>query len=915
MEQNEKKAPVFDEFQREVINLSSGYNLVLAPPGCGKTAILAERVKTAVNQGVCPENMLCLTFTNRAARNMRSRMECDDSAKVFIGNVHRYCSKFLFENELVPMTTAILDETDIFSIIQELCDSDVTEPTYQQRATYMGYVNLQHLLLQYRLGHDNSVILNPECVNFSHLRALCNVLNLEYTRENILRIYDCIHSPEDISQLLKNQCFTYTDLLEQFLFAHKYEDYKNENSLIDFDDILILQYDYLIKNEGYKRYSWVQIDEVQDLNSLQLAIVDCITDNNAVTIYLGDEQQSIFSFIGADSSTLSMLRERCGTNIYHLHRNYRSPKYLLDVFNTYAINVLGVPGDLLPESQGDEVAKPGDLILKYSHDNEAAVNDMLALINDIKEEGKTAIIVPTNADADAFAEAAKDLPHFKISGTDFFSTEQIKLALNHLNVLACDTNFMAWARIFRGIGLTKNMAQSRRTVSVLKDCAVCPSDFLSYKDSSYILEFAKAYDTTECVIFDTETSGLNVFDDDIIQLAAIKVKDGKITGKYNVIMHTEQQIPAMLGDIPNPIVEEYAKADLCDRMSGLKGFLDFAEGCVLIGHNVEFDWHILDFNLRKYCGISNLKELHSEYFDTLKLARLLLPETKSFKLKNLLALLHLEGENSHMADDDIVATKSLADELLSRISRQDFKDKHCRMLRRTEAFREKFKTIYGALYLNAIDSLYHRGKPYAIATEILNVKNALLKDSLSEAMNKKMEYFIKLLMLKVDESQEIDQMSSLYEQNICLNPDLNTFKEADLCDTELITENLYISTVHKAKGLEFDNVIVFGAVDGTYPHFASQKQHEKDEDARVLYVALSRAKRRLILSAYDYYKKTTGGGTKLFEKGLSPFIKPLKSYFTTHNYYYPGKRYPAVPQDDESRAEESQEPYYSDRGL
>ena len=87
MAQNEKKAPVFDEFQQEVINLSSGYNLVLAPPGCGKTAILAERVKMAVNQGVCPENMLCLTFTNRAARNMRSRMECDDSAKVFIGNV------------------------------------------------------------------------------------------------------------------------------------------------------------------------------------------------------------------------------------------------------------------------------------------------------------------------------------------------------------------------------------------------------------------------------------------------------------------------------------------------------------------------------------------------------------------------------------------------------------------------------------------------------------------------------------------------------------------------------------------------------------------------------------------------------------------------------------------------------------
>lgn len=915
MEQNENKVPVFDEFQQKVINISSGYNLVLAPPGCGKTAILAERVKNAVNQGVNPEDMLCLTFTNRAARNMRSRMDSEEAAKVFIGNVHRYCSKFLFDNELVPTSTSILDETDIYSIIQELCENNVSEPTYQQRATYMGYVNLQHLILQLRMGHDNSVILSPNCVNFSHIRALCNVLNLEYTRENVLRIYDCLHSHDDISLLLKNQSFAYTDLLEQFLFAHKYEDYKRENTLIDFDDILILQYDYLIKNEGYKKYSWVQIDEVQDLNQLQLAIVDCITAKDACTIYLGDEQQSIFSFIGADSNTLNNLRERCGSNICHLHRNYRSPKYLLDVFNSYAINVLGVPGDFLPEPQGDETAKPSDLVLKYSHDNESAVSDMLTIIKEINEEGKTAVIVPTNADADAFAEAAKDLPHFKISGTDFFSTEQIKLVINHLNVLACDTNYMAWARIFRGIGLTKNMAQSRKTVNVLKDCAICPSDFLLYKDSSYILEFAKSYGTAECVIFDTETSGLDVFENDIVQLAAIKVKDCKIIGKYNVIMHSEQQIPAMLGDIPNPLVEEYSKAELCDRKEGLTGFLKFAEGCVLIGHNVEFDRHILDFNLQKYCGISDLNVLHTEYYDTLKLARLLLPENRSFRLKNLLEVLHLEGENSHMADDDIVATKSLADYLLRSINKSDFKDKHCRMLRRTEIFREKFASIYGSLYLNALESLYQRGKPYCIATEILNIKNTLLKNSLSEAMTKKMEYFIKLLMLKVDESAEIDQMSSLYEQNTCLNPDLNTFKEADLCDTELIKENLYISTVHKAKGLEFDNVVVFGAVDGTYPHFASTKPHEKEEDARVLYVALSRAKKRLIVSSYDYYKKVTGCGTKLFEKGLSPFIKPLKAYFTTQNYYYPGKRYPAVPQDDESRAEESQEPYYKDRGL
>ncbi len=906
----------FDEPQLKVINISEGQNLVLAAPGCGKTAILAERVKNALEKGIKPENMLCLTFTNRAARNMVTRIDHNCHSDVFVGNIHRFCAHLLFDNGIISQNTSIIDDKDIISIILEIKGlKEDASLTFKQTNTYINYVKLEHVLKQYRFGHGKELILNYDCIKPYELRALCNTMNLEYTKENIIRIYDCINTRNDIDNLLKNKSFTYTDLLEQMLYAKKYAEYKRDNSLIDFDDILILAYNYLSTTDSFHKYSWVQIDEVQDLNPLQIAIADLLTSNNGCTLYLGDEQQSIFSFIGARTSTVKMLKDRCGKNFFSLQKNYRSPRYLLDVYNSYAINVLNVPGEILPTPMGDEKAEYGDLVIKHSYSNESAITDVISMLPELLKDGRTAIIVPANSDADNFSDMAKDVPHFKISGTDYFTTDEVQLAVNHLNVLACDTDFMAWAKIIKGLNITKSLATARKTVNMLKDTAITPSDFLLLDESSYVMKFMEYYRDCKCVIFDTETTGLDVYDDDIVQLAAIKIYHGEIIEKFNVIMSTDREIPPMLGDIVNPLVDEYAKADKLTHQEGLTSFIDFARDCVLIGHNIEFDYHILDNNLRKYCNISNITELFPKYCDTLKLARLVIKDKTQYKLKSLLKELNLEGENSHLADDDIIATKSLADYLMTTIRNKDFYTRHIEMLRRTENFRRNFKRIYGELYINAKRNLYTRGKAYQIACEFINIKDKLINSGLKEDKLKKFDYIIKFIMEKVDESPAIDATSSLYEQNTALNADINTFKEADLCDSDIINEKIFISTVHKAKGLEFENVIVFGAVDGTYPHFKSITEEEKLEDARKLYVALSRAKKRLIIVSYDYYVIFTEHGTKTFKKELSPYIKSIAPYFKTQNYYFPNKRNIAYPSDDDSKVEEAQAPYYDDKGI
>ena len=117
-----------DIFQQEVIDAQSGFHLVLASPGCGKTQILSERIHRAHAAGVAYCEMLCLTFTNRAARGMRDRIGQtigqDEIGELFIGNVHRFCAKYLFDNGFVAADSSIIDDEDVISIIARYTGED-----------------------------------------------------------------------------------------------------------------------------------------------------------------------------------------------------------------------------------------------------------------------------------------------------------------------------------------------------------------------------------------------------------------------------------------------------------------------------------------------------------------------------------------------------------------------------------------------------------------------------------------------------------------------------------------------------------------------------------------------------------------------------------------------------------------------
>ena len=189
-----------DKYQKAVIDIHGTNALVLAAPGCGKTEILSQRIiKAHKDYNVAYEDMICLTFTNRASREMKNRIKDvlgNEASGLFVGNLHRFCVRFLFDNDLVPLDAAVIDEEDQKDIINEIAGYELKANEINTIITYAA----QQVHKEY--GHPTTII--PQKY-------------LKFVRDG-----------ERI--------------------ANYYIEYKRANHLYDFDDIIIETYDHLHKD-------------------------------------------------------------------------------------------------------------------------------------------------------------------------------------------------------------------------------------------------------------------------------------------------------------------------------------------------------------------------------------------------------------------------------------------------------------------------------------------------------------------------------------------------------------------------------------------------------------------------------------------------------------------------------------------
>lgn len=788
-----------DKEQQQIIELTEPNALVLAGPGCGKTYILARRIFHAIELKVAkPEDMLCLTFTNRAAREMQDRIEGllgSVPQGLFVGNLHRFCLRFLFANRLIAPDSSILDDEDFQVFLEE----NIGETALRHGPEYIRRYSAW--LYQEEHGH----------------------------RHRLHRRLPADPSPDDE------------------LNAEVYRRYKAQNHLIDFDDILLLAYTALMDSEpgtllmtGYK---WIQVDEVQDLNPLQLALINLIQAPNAQVLYLGDERQAIFGFTGAGRDALESVRRRCAGHIYHLRHNYRSPLQLVKVCNDFAFQYLDIDPSMLPDSINGHGDTNCLQLMKLRETELPFFECSIAREFLRNKEETTAILVHTNNEAAMMSNelTRHGLEHVLIHRDDLFTGVDFKTLWCHLAVAANPIRRGEWARLLYQTRSTKTLAQARLLVARMSEAGMCPDVLLDLNkptDAQLLTEIWSS--ETPIVVLDTETTGLNVFSDDVIQISAVKYCCGEIVpnSTFEIFIKSDKPLPAMLGTTPNPMVKVYANAKKVEAEEAFTTLAEYLDGCILAGHNLNFDIPILRHNISRRTTQTTPPELGLEAprIDTLRLSQLLYPKLWSHTLEKMVEHLGLEGTNSHNASDDVVATtnllKHLADVAVTRINLHSAYRNEPRIRRIAARFSERYSPIY-----YHIQQELNNPKPgdrNSLAAAIEDAHFYFSGNGLIDEIQH-FHYVLDLVRkLLVDPSKE----STLRDQLNAHLTDLLTFNEGDLFANGIIRERLIVMTIHKAKGMEMDNVIVFNGSNG----FGNS-----EENLRLFYVAMSRAKRRLLI--------------------------------------------------------------------
>ena len=486
------------EEQAEVVALASGRHLVLAPPGSGKTEMLSRRIFSAVRTGVDPVRMLCATFTNRAAFEMCERVarEAENLRLPDVGNIHHFCHSFLASVGRMYHGKHVIDEVQQSEFVHEILNVLRTELRMGAPADVgrtHGVTVLRgirgvcgpspddsrrglHELNPQRVAHLHGVLENYIADALKGGRdpdaeILAGVLVVHQRRIGI---------PSTLIRPLPHQVFGLVSEGVIDAVARAYAGLKRKFRCVDFDDLqnetYLYQEEHPLPEE--RRFSWVQIDEVQDLNPLQWRIVKNLTAERGVSVYFGDPEQAIFSFLGASATHFAEATADCTRHCFKT--NFRATPLLLEVLMRYSLESLGSDWEFLP-APADPHAANGMLELSEARLEGAkrGINDdfdfgpVMRKAEELLSAGiaeNVAILVRTNSAADICEESVKPLGYryAKVSGTDLFAYAPMRDFMAFVSLFVENTPMTAWTTLlYRFGGMVRSRTSARYFVRAM----------------------------------------------------------------------------------------------------------------------------------------------------------------------------------------------------------------------------------------------------------------------------------------------------------------------------------------------------------------------------------------------------------------------------------------------------------------
>ena len=419
-----------NEAQQQAVSYIDGPSLVIAGAGSGKTRVLTYKIAYLLQQGMKPWSIMALTFTNKAAREMKERIGKlvgnDLAQHLYMGTFHSIFSRILrAEAEHIGFNSnfTIYDESDSRSLIKAIVkEKGLDEKTYK-----------------------------PAAVHAKISKAKNNLMSAE--------AYDA-----DADIFMQNKRSNMEKMGEVY---REYVQRCKQANAMDFDDLLVLTFQLFrdheeVRRKYAERFDFILVDEYQDTNQVQMSIVMQLCREKLRVCAVGDDSQSIYSFRGANiDNILNFQRQLPGTRLFKLEQNYRSTQTIVEAANSLIRhNCNQIPKEVFSRNaEGEKIQyKPA-----YSDKEEALI--VAKDIKRIKREDDCgyddfAILYRTNAQSRSFEEEFRKqgIPYRIYGGLSFYQRKEIKDIIAYFRLVANPDDEEAIKRIInypaRGIGAT-----------------------------------------------------------------------------------------------------------------------------------------------------------------------------------------------------------------------------------------------------------------------------------------------------------------------------------------------------------------------------------------------------------------------------------------------------------------------------
>ncbi|EIA18386.1 3'-5' exonuclease [Clostridium perfringens] len=838
-----------NEEQQKVVNEQKNNIILIASAGTGKTNTLAERVTSIIKNGNSkPSEILCITFTNKACKEMSDRVMKivgGEAKDITIRTFHSFCFDVV--------RTYAKRNTDIFSDFT-IFDEDDCREVISKLSYYYATSNLMATNMQIQ-----------KVIDFIKVERA----RIETLEDRVLDEYKTVideifkFREEKINQVCTNKGNLNLNLKNYIKFhGHElvtlYDSKLREDHALDFNDLIILTKE-LFKDEKVVRalknkFKYINIDEVQDTSIIEYSIIEKLFEGNNVLI-CGDFFQTIYSWRGSDPEMIfNKFKEKYNPVEIVFSKNYRATKNLnkasLEFLNNaFSSKVSTMYKDgILAESKEDGEK----ILLKETRGLREEARFIFDYVNKLCKNGedlkRVCVLTRDNNYNIGLSEElyqiggyeGADFEFILVDQFKFFRRQEVKDILAFLKLIANRYDSLSLKRIVNrlptGIGM--------RTIDAIesykyKEAGIRLADYIDPLVLEYGEKFSlliNEFEKENIIVFDVESTGVDVTEDEIIQIAAIKLnKKGEVVDKFEKFLKNKK--PVKDSYYVHGFSDEMLQRIGEDKEKVLKEFVEYSKDSIIVGHNVQYDINILCSELER----NNLgKPKFKTFYDTLDIYRRFYPGNINYKLENLSKVYDTKHKPSHDAMDDIIATGELLVRAINEKIRETSMERMALMSKHLKAFTAISKK------LNELFKIAESKRPYELVACVMNgfnIKSMYAGDENKEKLNRLRDLYA--LFRDLDDKSKGNRDALL---DIIRITGLSNGELESLIINRTKKPRIPIITVHQAKGLEFDTVFLAGIQNNTFPSYMSIKEGNLAEEKRVFYVAITRAKKRLVIT-------------------------------------------------------------------